>query len=258
MNFVRAITSTLIILSSLHTAAAPSSAITKKILNQGVPQKAFEKLVKFMDDFQGRSFNQDIYSCEGRDAGSVRPCEEEKRSRASKTVTLSNPTYVAIVDFGAPSSSRRFYLINLKSGEVNKYYTSHGLGSGKGDIPTKFSNIKDSKQTSLGMYLTGEVYQGHYGNTLRMYGLERSNDEAYNRDIVLHGAWYVGEDFINSINEKTGEKYGRLGVSWGCPAVSSAIAEKIIPLLKGGSLMLHYHPTLMDEALSGKEVSASN
>ncbi|WP_374076640.1 murein L,D-transpeptidase catalytic domain family protein [Bdellovibrio bacteriovorus] len=257
MNFVRAITSALVVFSSLNASAAPSASVTKKILSQGVPQKAYEKLVKYMDEFQGRSFNQDTYSCEGRDADSIRPCEEEKRRRSNRTVTLNSPTYVAIVDFGSPSSQRRFYLINLKSGDVNKYYVSHGLGSGKGDVPTKFSNIKDSKQTSLGMYLTGEVYQGHYGNTLRMYGLQGSNDEAFNRDIVLHGAWYVGEDFINSTNERTGQKYGRLGVSWGCPAVSLAIAEKIIPLLKGGSLIMHYHPTLMDEALSGKEVTLS-
>ncbi|MEK2643722.1 murein L,D-transpeptidase catalytic domain family protein [Bdellovibrio sp. BCCA] len=257
MKLVHTVTSALILFSSLAAQAAPATAITKKILSQGVPVQAYEKLVKFMDEFQGRSFNQDTYTCEGRDASSVKPCEEEKRTRSNKTVTLNSPTYVAIVDFGSPSSQRRFYLINLKTGDVNKYYVSHGLGSGSTDIPTKFSNIKDSKQTSLGMYLTGEVYQGHYGNTLRMYGLERSNDEAYNRDIVLHGAWYVGEDFINSTNERTGQKYGRLGVSWGCPAVSRAIADKIIPLLKGGSLIMHYHPTLMDEALSGKEVRVS-
>ena len=82
-----------------------------------------------------------------------------------------------------------------------------------------------------------------------MYGLERSNDQAYNRDIVMHGAWYVSEDFMNSINRKTGEKYGRMGLSWGCPAVSLAIAERTIPYLKNGSLILHYHPSMNGSAV---------
>ncbi|NUN04289.1 MAG: murein L,D-transpeptidase catalytic domain family protein [Bdellovibrio sp.] len=224
--------------------AAPSSAIVKKILAQGVPAEALTRMITFMDDNRGRTFNQDTYTCEGRDPENVRPCEEHKRRRNSKTVTVNGATYVAIVDFGVPSSQRRFYFINLKTGAVQKYYAAHGQGSGKGEMATRFSNVKDSRQTSLGMYLTGETYSGGYGMTLRMYGLERSNDQAYNRDIVMHGAWYVSEDFMNSINRKTGQKYGRMGLSWGCPAVSLAIAERTIPYLKKGSLILHYHPSM--------------
>ena len=224
--------------------AAPPAAIVKKILSQGVPAEALTRMTTFMDDNRGRTFNQDTYSCEGRDPENVRPCEDHKRTRTSKTVTVNGATYVAIVDFGVPSSQRRFYFINLKNGDVQKYYVAHGQGSGKGDMATRFSNIKDSRQTSLGMYLTGETYSGGYGMTLRMYGLERSNDQAYNRDIVMHGAWYVSEDFMNSLNSNTGEKYGRMGLSWGCPAVSLAIAERTIPFLKNGSLILHFHPSM--------------
>lgn len=234
--------------------AAPPTSVTKKILSQGVPAAALSQMINFLDDFRGRSFTQDTYTCDGRDPSSVKPCEEYKRRRSSKTVTLKNPTYVVVIDYGSPSSQKRFFLINLKSGDVQRFYVSHGIGSGESDLPSRFSNIKDSKQTSLGMHVTGEVYQGSYGNTLRMYGLEKSNDEAYNRDIVMHGAWYVGEDFMNSINHKTGQKYGRMGLSWGCPALSKPNAEKLIPLLKNGSLILHYHPTLMAAAFSGKEV----
>lgn len=254
MTFLKPLVCTILTLTSSLALAMPSASVTKKILQQGVPEKALSTLLTFMEENQGRSFNQDTYTCDGKDPSSIRPCEEHKRRRSYQTVTLSNPTYVAIVDFGAPSSQRRFYLINLKSGSVEKYYSSHGQGSGRGDYATTFSNIKDSRQTSLGIYLTGGVYSGHYGKTLRMYGLQKSNDDAYNRDIVLHGAWYVSEEFINSTNPKTGRPFGRLGVSWGCPAVSLSIANKIIPLLQDGSLILHYHPTLMDAAMSGKEV----
>ncbi len=233
----------------LSALAAPPAAIVKKILAQGVPTEALTSMITFMDDNRGRTFNQDTYTCEGRDPESVRPCEEHKRRRSSKTVTVNGATYVAIVDYGVPSSQRRFHFINLKTGEVQKFYAAHGQGSGKGEMATRFSNVKDSRQTSLGMYLTGETYSGGYGITLRMYGLERSNDQAYNRDIVMHGAWYVSEDFMNSINQKTGKKYGRMGLSWGCPAVSLAIAERTIPYLKNGSLILHYHPSMNSSAV---------
>lgn len=238
--------------------AANEKNINTKILEQGVPTDALNRLNKFLYENRGRSFNQDTYTCEGKDPESVRPCEESKRRRSSKTVTLANPQYVAIIDFSAPSTQRRFYFINRKTGEVNKYYVSHGIGSGKDNYASRFSNTKDSRQTSLGIYLTGEVYQGSYGKTLRMYGLQKSNDEAYNRDIVLHGAWYVGEDFINSLDPKTGLPRGRLGVSWGCPALSLSMAEKLIPYLQGGSVIFHYHPQLLDEAQNGREVRLKN
>lgn len=247
---------------SLVTVQAHSQAISKeafaKIVKAGVSENALTRLSKFMYENKGRSFQQQTYSCEGKAPESIAPCEEAKRSNSTQTVTLESPKNVAIVDFTLPSSQRRFFLINTQTGAVKKYYSSHGIGSGRGDVATAFSNKKDSRQTSLGIYLTGGTYYGKYGRTLRMYGLEASNDQAYNRDIVMHGAWYVGEDFMNSINPKTKEKFGRIGVSWGCPAVSMSIAELTIPVLKDGSLIMHYHASLQDASLSGREVKVSD
>lgn len=243
-----------LLLSATAASASANSSTNNKILSQGVPKKALEKLNRFIYENKGRSFVQDTYTCEGKEPTNVRPCEEKLRTRSNKTVTMGNPRYVAIIDYTAPSTERRFFLIDRNSGNVAKYYTAHGIGSGGGDYAYKFSNTKDSRQTSLGFYLTGETYTGSYGKTLRMYGLQRSNDQAYNRDIVLHGAWYVGEDFINMLNPKTGKPFGRLGVSWGCPALSPAMAQKLIPYLEGGSIIFHYHDTLLDEAQSGRQV----
>jgi hypothetical protein len=244
----------LILQFSNSSFAVDSKDITAKVLAQGVPADAFQRLTKFMNENEGRKFNQDIYTCEGQDPANVKPCEESKRKRDTIEVSFSSPQYVVIVDYSAPSRQRRFYLIDMRSGQVQVFYAAHGLGSGRSDYATKFSNTKDSRQTSLGIYLTGDIYKGSYGKTLRMYGLERSNDQAYNRDIVVHGAWYVGEDFINSIDPKTGQPFGRLGLSWGCPALSLSMAAKVIPLIKNGSLIMHYHGALQDEAQSGKEV----
>lgn len=246
---------TLAVLES-QSDAAPTTAIYNKIISQGVPADALNRMVKFLDESKGRSFQQDVYTCAKLDPESVKPCEESERTNSTRTVTIETPETVAIVDFSSPSTNRRFFLINLKSGDVVKYLVAHGKGSGNSNYATKFSNIKDSRQTSLGFYLAGDTYAGKYGRTLRLYGLQRSNDKAYHRDIVLHGAWYAEEDFIDSKNPKTGEKFGRLGVSWGCPALAPEIAAKVIPILKNGGILLHYYGPLMEEAMSGKEVSA--
>ncbi|HWU44182.1 MAG TPA: murein L,D-transpeptidase catalytic domain family protein [Bdellovibrio sp.] len=239
-------------------SVSPSTVVLQKIKSQGVPAEALKRLLKFMNDFHGRSFIQDTYTCFGKSAEDLAPCDESQRRRSSKTVVLGNPQNVAIIDYSAPSIEPRFFLINLKTGDVQKYLTAHGSGSGKSNYATKFSNSKDSKQTALGIYLAGETYLGRYGKTMRMYGLQGSNDQAYNRDIVLHGAWYVSEHFINSLNPQTGQKYGRLGLSWGCPAMSLDVSSKVISVLSGSrGLIMHYYGSLMDEALSGREVDAS-
>jgi hypothetical protein len=245
------------LLFSVSVQAGVSEALAKKIISQGVPSDAFERLTKFMDENEGRKFNQDIYTCDGQEFTNVKPCEDSKRRRDTIQISFTSPENVVIVNYSAPSTERRFFLINLPTGKVQSFYTAHGLGSGRSNYATKFSNRKDSRQTSLGIYLTGDTYKGSYGKTLRMYGLERSNDQAYNRDIVVHGAWYVGEDFIKTIDPKTGEPFGRLGLSWGCPALSLYMAQRVIPLIKEGSLIMHYHAGLQDLALSGKEVQVS-
>lgn len=238
------------------TQASPPDMVIQKILDQGVPSDALTRLLNFMDQNKGQRFQQSTYTCINQDPDNVKPCDEPKRVPTTKEITLEDPHYVAIIDYGAPSTEYRFYLINLIDGNVKRFYSSHGIGSGKSNYATKFSDIKNSRQTSLGIFMAKEVYKGSYGSTLRMYGLQSSNAQAYNRDIVMHGAWYVSDEFIKTKNPKTGEPYGRLGVSWGCPAVSLSVVEKLIGILKEGSLIMHYHAGLMEEAQGGQEVSS--
>lgn len=235
--------------------ARPSQFVVQRILAQGVPQDALERLMTFMDENPGRSFLQDTYVCAGKPFDNVTPCDESKRSPTTRYITLQSPKQVVIIDYGAASTTYRFYLINLTTGDVKSFYSAHGVGSGKSNYASKFSDIKNSRQTSLGIFMTGEIYKGSYGNTMRMYGLQSSNAQAYNRDIVLHGAWYVSDQFINSIEPATGVAYGRLGVSWGCPAVSLSYINSLINTLGYGGLIMHYRDTLMDLAQGGQEVS---
>jgi hypothetical protein len=102
-------------------------------------------------------------------------------------------------------------------------------------MATRFSNLDGSHQSSLGLFVTADTYKGKNGYSLRMRGLEPGvNDAAMARAIVMHGAPYV--------DPSQGERMGRLGRSWGCPAVRSAVAKPMIDLLKDGQFVFSYYP----------------
>ena len=106
------------------------------------------------------------------------------------------------------------------------------------NIAESFSNNRHSNKSSLGLYITGETYEGKHGYSMRLDGMsEGLNDNARKRAIVIHGADYVSEDFI--------QKNHRIGRSFGCPAVPMDEVTEIIDLIKGGSCLYIYHPSLI-------------
>ena len=111
---------------------------------------------------------------------------------------------------------------------------AHGRGSGE-NLAKVFSNVSGSHASSLGLFLTRNTYQGRNGYSLRMEGLEPGiNDAAMERAIVMHGAPYVDPLFAS--------KQGRLGRSFGCPAVREAVARGMIDVLKDGQFVFAYYP----------------
>jgi hypothetical protein len=144
-----------------------------------------------------------------------------------------NVDIVTIIDFSKPSTEKRLFILDLRNQKVLYHtFVAHGKNTGV-NMATKFSNNKGSNQSSLGLYRTGESYQGKHGYSLRLDGLEKGfNDNARGRAVVMHSASYVSESFI--------KRHGRLGRSWGCPAVPVEISEEIIDLIKGGSCLYIY------------------
>jgi hypothetical protein len=144
---------------------------------------------------------------------------------------------LTVIDYALASTKRRLWTFDLDSEQVLFYtYVAHGRNSGTVRYANHFSNEMNSKESSLGLFVTRETYIGHLGYSLRLMGLEAGiNDRAYDRDIVVHGASYVGEDFVRH--------YGRLGRSWGCPAVDEKIVEPFIDTIKGGSAIFSYYPS---------------
>ncbi|CAH0535157.1 hypothetical protein VST7929_02818 [Vibrio stylophorae] len=140
---------------------------------------------------------------------------------------------LTIIDYSKPSSQKRFFVIDMDKKELLiKTYVSHGVNSGA-LYAKKFSNNVNSRQTSLGVFLTSETYYGANGYSLRIDGLTPGkNDRARKRYIVVHGAKYANPDMIS--------KTGQLGRSWGCPAIPTNISRKVIDLIKGGSVIFSY------------------
>lgn len=142
---------------------------------------------------------------------------------------------LTVIDYSIPSTEPRLFTFNLKSKKLLfRELVAHGKNSG-GNRPSYFSNESGSLATSLGLFVTGGTYIGGNGYSLRLKGLEEGvNDMAFDRAIVMHGAHYVGSHAIKAL--------GRLGRSWGCPAVRQEIARKMIDTLRGGTPIFAYYP----------------
>jgi hypothetical protein len=145
------------------------------------------------------------------------------------------PNTLTVIDYSKPSSEQRLWVFDLATRELlYEELVAHGQGTGA-NLATKFSNDNESHQTSLGLFVTDTTYVGKNGYSLRLDGLDEGfNDKARARAIVMHGAPYVSDAFVKA--------NGRLGRSWGCPAVSDAVARELIDRVKGGGLVFAYYP----------------
>ena len=142
---------------------------------------------------------------------------------------------ITIIDYSKPSTEKRMWVIDLTKQKVlYNLHVAHGKNSGA-NKSTKFSNASGSKASSLGVFITAETYQGKNGYSLRLDGLEKGvNDKARQRAVVIHGANYANASFI--------KRAGRLGRSWGCPAIAKKISKPVINTIKNGSLVFAYYP----------------
>ncbi len=148
---------------------------------------------------------------------------------------VRRPDLLTVIDYSIPSTEPRLFTFDLDAKKLLfREHVAHGVNSG-GNVPTTFSNDEGSRQTSLGLFVTAGTYVGANGYSLRMNGLERGvNDLAMARAIVIHGAPYV--------NPAAAKTQGRLGRSWGCPAVRPEITRTFIDTIRGGSAVFAYYP----------------
>lgn len=159
----------------------------------------------------------------------------EATDSASNRGLVKRREILTVIDYSLPSSEPRLFVFDLADRKLLfRELVAHGKNSG-GDVANFFSNSSGSLASSLGLFVTEDTYNGNNGYSLRLRGLEEGvNDMASDRLIVMHGAYYVSREAIRAL--------GRLGRSWGCPAVRSEIAQKLINTIRGGSAIFAYYP----------------
>lgn len=174
-----------------------------------------------------------------QEAGTLSPAVVNKVITALKCATEQNVdrnNILTVIDYSLPSNQKRLWVFDLQDKKLLFHtYVSHGIRSGT-LFTEYFSNKNDSKASSIGVYKTDKSYYGREGLSLRLTGLDKNfNDNAANRYIVMHGGWYMDENFI--------KRYGRAGRSWGCPAIPLSMYQPIINTIKENSLLVVYYPS---------------
>jgi hypothetical protein len=138
---------------------------------------------------------------------------------------------IGVADFSKPSSEARFHLVDLQNGTVQSHLVCHGRGSdpAHSGYLERFSNDFGSYATSNGTYVTDAYYDGKYGLSLRVRGLDWSNSNAESRAIVIHNAWYAEPEML--------QQHGQLGRSEGCFAMPRASQYEVMKRLAGGRMI---------------------
>lgn len=157
--------------------------------------------------------------------------------KAVSTNTITNKNILTIVDFDLPSYEKRLWVIDLTTDKpIMNLYTTHGKNSGDGPYAKRFSNVPDSKESSLGAFKTLYTYDGKHGYSEKLQGLQKNiNNNVFDRSIVVHQANYASEAYI--------AWKGYAGTSWGCFALGPKVYKKFIDTTKGGSLLYAYSST---------------
>jgi len=138
---------------------------------------------------------------------------------------------IAIVDFSVPSSQPRMQVLDVTSGTVTQFLVAHGSGSDPAHTGylQRFSNVPDSNASSQGAFVTADYYIGKHGRSQRLLGLDPTNNNALERAIVVHGAWYANAEMIPA--------HGKLGRSQGCFAVGETELAKLFDRLGPGRMI---------------------
>lgn len=154
---------------------------------------------------------------------------------ATSSGDIEPPRTLTLIDYSRPSVEPRLSVFDLATGRLLfRELVAHGRNTGE-NLASRFSDQMNSRQSSLGLFVTGDTYVGSNGYSLRLDGLEPGfNARARQRAIVMHGAPYV--------DARLAASQGRIGRSWGCPALREGIARQVIDTIRGGGVIFAYYP----------------
>lgn len=151
--------------------------------------------------------------------------------RAGKT---SSPL-LTIIDYSRSATEKRLWVVDVRSQDLlDTEYVAHGKGSGDRTTATQFSNKDGSYQSSLGTFITGDVFFGIRGRSLELHGIEEGiNDNAYTRGILIHGTRHVSE---------ARALQGTQGLTEGCAGVPAKSAKRLIGRIAHGTVVFVWYP----------------
>ncbi len=167
-----------------------------------------------------------------------------------------NSSILTVIDYTKSSREKRMWIIDIANKALLlQTWVAHGQGSGS-DMANRFSNRTESHKSSVGFYLTNEIYYGKHGRSLKLDGLDAGfNSSARARDIVVHAADYVGQSAIDHL--------GHLGRSFGCPAVAPEVADEVINTIKDRTVIFingnqaNYHSKYLAEEVAASYISST-
>ena len=199
---------------------------TKKIIAKSVGSSPKEQFTQYLDEI----YNNAQLSSSGLDLAVFQKAVTGFFNLKAANKVPQYSSVITIVDLSKSSRTKRMWIVDLINKELLlNTWVAHGNGSGD-DMANYFSNENDSHASSLGFYVTDDIYHGKHGRSLRLDGMDAGfNNNARARSIVVHAASYVSTGTINEL--------GRLGRSEGCPAVSPKVAGKVINTIKGKTVI---------------------
>jgi hypothetical protein len=242
------ITCILLILSLVIISWTPAKSVNKKLPHMASAARPLAAREQF------EHYIENVYDAAGlRDSGLAFTLFKKAITgftnlKASAKITQSN-SILAVIDFSKSSCEKRMWIIDVVNKSLLLHtWVAHGEMSGN-DIPTHFSDREDSRESSLGFYLTSDVYFGEHGRSLKLDGMDEGfNGNARKRAIVIHAADYVCREVI--------DVHGRLGRSYGCPAVSPEVIDQVIDALKDRTVLFvsgnsaRYHSKYLNEDMA--------
>ena len=160
----------------------------------------------------------------------IKPADKTKKAKLTRLASMAasvkrylkindyNTTYCFMIDMDIAQGKQRFFIYNMGKDSIELAgLVTHGSGSGRTSDPY-FSNIEGSNCTSLGKYKIGKPYQGKFGLAYKLYGLDSTNSNAFNRFVVLHAHSCVPDSEVFPLP---------ICKSWGCPTVSPSFLQKL-------------------------------
>lgn len=188
---------------------------------------------------------------------------------------IKNPRYVSLADYSQNSKKKRYYLLDMVTGEVQKYQVSHGSGKVNGVTygdpnhdgmidSCKFSDAQLKKLNNPDVHERWAMTRPGFFITSSL-----ANSTAHDPQFKKNGAWPMISEaprlnklLLSGLNKGVNDDAMRNGVvmheawyntgdvmgrSFGCPAFKPNEGRVIMNQIKGGSLYYSYVPKCSDD-----------